>query len=445
MSDQETIVAVATPFGEGAISVIRMSGSKTETIARSVLTKFPTQPRVVSNSYVVDKEGEKIDEVLVVFFEEPKSYTGEQVIEISCHGGIHVTRRVLERIQECGARHSMPGEFTERAFRNGKIELTQAEAVMDVISAKSDLALRAANNQLQGRLGEELEVIRKDLLGVTAHIEAYIDFPEEDITTDTEQAMVSNLDGIHKKIESLIKTSGEGKILREGLLTAIVGEPNVGKSSLLNVLTKSDRAIVTEVPGTTRDTIEEYIVISGVPLRLIDTAGIRTTEDQVEEKGIEKTFETIKNADMIIEVVDGSSDSDKAKLIEKESSTPHILLLNKSDLGIHDSWKNTEGIEISCMQNDGLEILELEFEKIFKGSIEFDNRQILAVNARHSAYLIQANDLLQNAIQNLKNNQMPELIATDIRGALNYVGEITGLTDTETLLGEIFSSFCIGK
>jgi len=444
----DTIAAVATPFGEGAIALIRITGPTAFEVAGEVLSPAPTRSRLATLCRVLGQEGELIDEVLATRFEGPASYTGENLVEITCHGGIHVTRRVLEQALAGGARPARPGEFTERAFLNGKLDLTQAEAVMDLISAKSDLALRAANEQLSGRLGDDLEELRASVLAVTAHVEAYIDFPDEDIDPDTGAELAGRLQTIEGRIDQFLATADEGRILREGLATAIVGAPNAGKSSLLNLLAGHDRAIVTATPGTTRDTIEEFLVLRGIPCRLIDTAGIRETEDLIEKEGIERTLRAMAEADLVIEVVDGSRppahQGGAGESLETPEGVLHLLVVNKIDLGLESHWEG-RGVPLSCVTGEGLDALGDVLESMVRESTSLGSGRSVAINARHRQCLQRALHALQEARAGLSEGREIELCAADLRAGLEAIGEVTGRTDTETLLGEIFSSFCIGK
>src|SRR5215469_16091580 len=303
MTLEDTIAAISSPIGEGAVAVLRLSGPGAlpllSRVFRGVTSSAKFNPRRVVFGEIHDAAG-KIDEVLVTYFRAPKSYTGEDVVEISCHGGVLVTRRVLDLLLAAGARMANPGEFTQRAFLNGKMDLTQAEAVMDLIRAQTELALRAANEQLAGRLGGELTEIRESLLTTLAHIEAYIDFPDEQIDPDTGKVLLDRILALENRLDRLLATADQGRVLRHGLRTVIYGAPNVGKSSLLNLLLGYDRAIVSEIPGTTRDTIEEVINVLGIPVRLIDTAGTRSSNDVLEKEGVRRTFQEVENADFVL-------------------------------------------------------------------------------------------------------------------------------------------------
>jgi tRNA modification GTPase len=398
-------------------------------------------PRQVYSGEIQDAN-RKLDEVLLTYFRAPRSYTGEDVVEIACHGGVLVTRRILELVLNSGARMAGPGEFTQRAFLNRKMDLTQAEAVMDLIRAQTELALRAANEQLSGRLGMELTEIREELLTTLAHVEAYIDFPEESIDPDTGKALLNRIQALSRRLDRLLATADQGRVLRHGLRTVIYGKPNVGKSSLLNLLLGYDRAIVSEIPGTTRDTIEEVINVRGIPVRLIDTAGARATTDEIETEGVRRTHQEIDQADLILHVVDGSMPRAGQELADRQRS---VLLLNKSDLGSHSDWTTTEGIRFSCKERFGLEDLNNAiWGRVMGGTTRLDDVRV-AINARHQACLQNAKASLDAARNSLEGAKSPEFIAIELRGALDAIGEVVGRVDTEDLLGKIFSEFCIGK
>lgn len=441
-----TIVAVATPFGPGAISVLRLSGPGALQIAGEALRMDlgKVDPRLAVRGRVRDASGAVLDDVLVTCFHAPASYTGEDTVEISGHGGVLVTQRVLERIVACGARVAEAGEFTQRAFLNGKLDLTQAEAVMDVISAQTDLALRAAQQQLKGRLGEATEGVRAELLGIVAHVEAFIDFPEEDIDPSSGAALREQIAACEKTCRALLDTAEQGRILREGVRTVIYGEPNVGKSSLLNLLLGYERAIVSEVAGTTRDTVEEVVNLGGIPVRLIDTAGVREATDEIERHGVERTRRKLEEADLVLEVVDGSA-APRPTLEVEGLAAHHLLVRNKVDLGEHPGWAERGGVAISCREGRGSE----ELVRAIRHELDLDagtwGQEAVAVNARHQDCLRRAAQGLEAARDSLAAGQSPEFAALDLREALEAIGEIAGRVDTEELLGEIFGRFCIGK
>ena len=447
----DTIAAIATPFGQGAVSLIRVSGERTPEIVDAVFESVAVpQPRVATLGRIVSSSGETVDQVLLTIFPNPASYTGEDLAEISCHGGVLVTQKVLEALLAAGARPAEPGEFTQRAFLNGKMDLTQAESVMDLIEARTDLAMRAANQQLEGHLGDRIRVIRQELLGVLAHIEAFIDFPDEDIDPDSSDAIANRLKGIIDMEEALIATSEQGRILREGVATIIYGEPNVGKSSLLNVLLGFERAIVSDVAGTTRDTIEETINLKGIPLRLIDTAGVRDSDDAVERQGIDRTERQLADADLVLEIIDTSKPRTESKLDRDElvQGKHHLRVYNKSDLPCDPSWADGasgDGIAISCTEREGIESLaDAIYKKLTSGDLDW-SANLTAINTRHRHCLSRSKEFAQEALEAIGASQSAEFIALDVRESLDAVGEVIGKADTEELLGEIFSSFCIGK
>ncbi len=444
----ETIAAVATPFGQGALAVIRLSGVEALPVAGQALGRAPEglEERHAHRAKVCAENGVVLDDVVVTVFRGPRSYTGEDVVEISCHGGVLVVQRLLERLLECGARSAEAGEFTQRAFLNGKLDLTQAEAVMDVISAQTELALRAAQHQLGGRIGVETETLRGEVLEIVAHVEAHIDFPEENIDPDTGAGLIGRLEGVKARIDKLLATAEQGRILREGARTVICGEPNVGKSSLLNVLLGYERAIVSEVAGTTRDTVEEVLNVGGIPVRLIDTAGMRESVDEIEQRGVERTRQHLAEADLILEVVDTSREKGNLLSSESRENRHHLLVLNKSDLGAHPDWnQGGRGVAISCREGTGMDALgEAIGDQLSLGAASW-GQEAVAVNARHQDCLRRAEKALLVAREQLSAGEGPELAAVDLRIALDAIGEVAGKVETEELLGEIFGRFCIGK
>jgi tRNA modification GTPase len=441
----ETIAAISTPQGEGAIALIRLSGPEAVAVVDGV---FHGKRRVVEMEShrqhfgAIAADGRKVDEVVVSVHRRPRSYTGEDVVEIACHGGVLVTRRLLELLLRSGARAAEPGEFTQRAFLNGKLDLTQAEAVMDLITAQTDLALAAAQEQLEGRLGQRLRDLRERFLELLAHLEAYIDFPDEDISPDTAEGMIRRLGEIRAELEALLATAGRGRLLREGARTVIFGAPNVGKSSLLNVLLGYERAIVSATPGTTRDSLEETISLRGLPLRLVDTAGVRDSTDEVEQAGIERTYRQLERADLVLHVQDAAAPpaSEAAPHPEKE-----LLVLNKADLGEHAEWRGRAAVRISCRDGTGFEALEEAIEERLVGGHGAPRQWSVAINARHQAALRQALEFSNAAHAALASATPPDLVAEDLRAAVDAVGEVIGRVETEDVLGKIFSTFCIGK
>ena len=444
----ETIAAIATPFGPGAIALIRLSGEESLSVAGKALGMDCEQQeaRMVTRADVRSSTGEVIDDVLVTVFRRPCSYTGENLVEISCHGGVLVVQRVLDRLLECGARSAMAGEFSQRAFLNGKMDLTQAEAVMDVIGAQTDLALRAAQQQLGGKIGLETEEIRSLLLQIVAQIEAYIDFPDEDIAPQTGEAFAGQLALAQKRIESLLATAQQGRILREGARVVIYGDPNVGKSSLLNILLGQERAIVSDTAGTTRDTVEEVLNLGGFPVRLIDTAGHRKTIDELERVGVERTLDKVAQADLVLEVVDASAPRRESMLRSESKNLRQLLVLNKCDLPRHDDWIGVgDLVEISCAEGWGLDRLISAIVGEFAHGDGTWGQDAVAVNVRHQSCLRRARGALEEAYGQLRGGVGPEFVAVDLRLALDAIGEVAGRVEAEELLGEIFGQFCIGK
>lgn len=453
----DTIAAIATPPGEGAVALLRVSGPDALAIAARACHrpggKTLTDAGVgrACRATVRDGAGTTLDEVLVTRFVAPASYTGEDVVEISGHGGPLVARRILESIVAAGARVAGPGEFTQRAFLNGKLDLTQAEAVMDLIRAHSDLALRAANDQLAGGLGRRIESLRENLLNLVAHVEAYIDFPDEDITPETGAALLARLDQARAQVAALLDTARPGRILRDGVRTAIVGEPNVGKSSLLNALAGRDRAIVSALPGTTRDTIEEFVSVRGLALRLIDTAGLRESSDPIEREGIERAHRELAGADLVLQVQDASQPPGLIALLPAPTDAQQIrfVVLNKSDLGIHPAWRvEGEGTRlfVSCATGEGIDGLGEEIAaRVAGGTLHSSGGAMAAINVRHRDCLARASASLDRARETLLAAESPEFVAVDLRAALNATGEVVGGADTEDILSRIFATFCLGK
>lgn len=442
-----TIAAIATPAGTGALSLIRLSGPQAFAIAARAIGAAapPGPPRRAVHRRILDANGETIDDGLLTCFPAPHSHTGEDCVEFTGHGGVLVTREVLQRFLTCGAEAAGPGEFTRRAFLNGKLDLTQAEGVMDLISAQTRLSLRAARSQLEGRLGRQTMEARNEVLEVLAHLEAWIDFPDEDIDPQSGLLLRQRVDSVRHRVEALLATADQGRILREGVRTVIFGEPNVGKSSLLNRLLGFERAIVSDIAGTTRDTIEETINLGGIPLRLIDTAGVRDAGDAIEAAGIRRTVRMIEEADLLLEVADASRPAPDPSA-RPDGPTRRLLLLNKSDLGEHPSWHGVEALRLSCASGEGLDQLSAAIRgTLHFGEVDWGDHSI-AINARHQRSLEQARAALTAAAALLDDSSLdPGLAAIDLREALDALGEIPGRVDTEDLLGVIFSRFCIGK
>ena len=459
MKEFDTIVAIATSLGESGISIIRVSGNNALSIVSSIFQGKNNRSLNDIKSYtmrygnIINKiNGEYIDEVIVSYMKGPRSFTSDDTLEINCHGGIIVTNRVLEEAVRAGARIAEPGEFTKRAFLNGRIDLSQAEAVIDIIRAKTELSMKSALEQSGGRISREISIIRHKLLGVIAHIEATVDFPEDDLEEVTSQNVLNELEYINDEIKALLITSDEGKILREGLNVVIIGKPNVGKSSLLNAFLNENRAIVTEVPGTTRDIIEEYMNLDGIPIKVIDTAGIRQTEDIIEKIGIEKSKDKINEADLILLMIDSSNllEKEDLEIIDYIIDKKYIIILNKSDLenkiNIEDlSQLNSNYIiEISAKTGEGLNKVQKCIKKLFfNGKIE--SKDMIITNTRHKEALIRAQQNLVDAKSVLNQTSAIDLASIDLRNSWRCLGEITGETLEEDIIDKIFSEFCIGK
>ncbi|HYE83101.1 MAG TPA: tRNA uridine-5-carboxymethylaminomethyl(34) synthesis GTPase MnmE [Clostridia bacterium] len=455
-----TIAAIATAPGEAGIGIVRISGDKAVEILKKVfkpkrktdIDEIPS--RTVVYGYAVDNNGMVLDEVLVIIMRKPYSYTTEDVVEIHCHGGIVPVRRIMEEVLRSGAYIAEPGEFTKRAFLNGRIDLAQAEAVIDVITSKTETGLNAALDQLEGELSKEIKEIMSMLLSMLAHIEASIDFPEHDVEEITVEKIRDMLIEAKASAAALAESFEEGKIVRDGLSTAIIGRPNVGKSSLLNVLLKESRAIVTEVPGTTRDIIEEFLNIGGVLIKLIDTAGIRETEDIVERIGVERTKTAIDNSDLVILVLDASEELSREdiEIMDSIKGKKVIVVLNKTDLGLNinekhltDLFGDDNIVEMSVKERIGIDRLEERIKGlVFHGRLSIGKNKMVT-SIRHKNLLDRALESMEKALSSIEEGIPVDLISVDIREAWSNLGAITGDTVEEDIVKEIFSKFCIGK
>ena len=439
----ETIAAISTAAGEAAIALVRVSGEHAIEIADKVFRGKERPSDLQSQTQhlgAIVENGAVIDQVMLAVHRTPSSYTGEDLVEISCHGGALVTTRVLETCLHAGARAARPGEFTERAYLNGKIDLTQAEAVIDLIRAQTDLALRSATEQLSGRLGEQFRNLRQQLIEIIAHIEASMDFPEEGISPDDVTTIRSRLLSLEGEIDKLIATAETGRILREGLRVVIFGATNAGKSSLLNRLLGFDRAIVSEVHGTTRDSIEERINLRGIALRLFDTAGLRPPENLVEREGIARTQRTLETADLRVHIVDANA----PRPANFATNSHELLILNKSDLLEHADWSSAGAIRISCKSGAGLpELADEIYRRI--GGAKLNAESPLAINARHREQLRRASDAIARALAAIGAGATPEMFAIDLQEAQHAIDELLGGGDEEAVRDAIFSQFCIGK
>jgi len=457
---EDTIAAIATPIGTGGIGIIKMSGPEAWAVGRH-LFHFSGSPKTIQShhlyhGHIIEPGTHKtVDEVLICFMRGPATYTREDVVEINCHSGFAVLDRILELAIRSGARLAEPGEFTRRAFLNGRIDLTQAEAVLDVVSSKTRRSLHLASEHLKGGLQTIITEMRSHLLDSLAMVEAAIDFPEEDLELLAEADLAARVrNQVKEPITRLLGDYEDGRILREGLSVIIAGKPNVGKSSLLNNLLRSNRALVTPVPGTTRDVIEESLSLRGIPLRLVDTAGLRQAEDLVEKLGMEFTRERLSQADLVLFVLDRSSSltSEDLQIFNDINSKPRVVVLNKIDLDPHPDFATISDrlpaetvVEISALHGDGMEHLkDAVFHTILGRRLDTET-SVVAPNLRHKLCLERALEAVNRALHLLDNHSSAELIALEVQEGLAHLGEIIGLTTTEDLLDQIFSQFCIGK
>lgn len=452
----DTIAAISTPKGEGGIAIIRISGDKSFEILDKIFVK--KNPNADLGFYKLNygfiKDGEKtVDEVMAVRLKAPKSYTCEDIVEINCHGGTLVSEKVLELVLRNGARHAESGEFTKRAFMNGRIDLSQAEAVMDIIQGKTEKSVSLSLDQLRGDLRDKVNQFKKALLDITAHVNVVLDYPEEGIDDPLPAELRNNLEKVYEEANRLIDSYDTGKKIKEGIKTVIVGKPNVGKSTLLNALLHEERAIVTHVAGTTRDVIEEIINIKGVPLVLVDTAGIRKTDDIVENIGVEKSKQFIGRADLVLLVLDASKEleNEDIEVINqiKENKKKVIVLLNKIDLNkkINLAGHNLENIvEISAKDNVGIEDMQ---EKIYSYIVEEDvensSEKLIITNIRHKTALEKTKDAIKNIFETIDMGLPMDLISVDLKEALDSLSEITGEISSEDILDHVFGNFCVGK
>ena len=452
-----TIAAISTAPGIGGIGIIRMSGDNCFDVLEKIFKQKNSQSIEEIKGYsikygtIVDGE-EIVDEVLVSYFKTPKSYTAENMCEINSHGGVVIMNKILDLCIRNGADIAEPGEFTKRAFLNGRMDLSQAEAVIDIINAKTDKEAKISLEQLEGNLSEKITNIRKIIISVMADIEATIDYPEYDLEEVTNAKILKILDEVDIILDSLEKSFYNGKILREGISTAIIGRPNAGKSSLLNIILNEERAIVTDIEGTTRDTIEEYISIDGVPLKIIDTAGIRNASDEVERIGVQKAIEIAKKSDVVIAIFDVSRELNKEdeeilSLLEDKNS---IILLNKIDLDRKvslDKIKNINKpiVEISTKTREGLEVLYSEISNLFKLKEIANDGETIVSNVRHKNIILNSRRNLDRARETIRNNMPIDMISSHLKEILEELGKITGETVTEDVIAEIFSKFCLGK
>jgi tRNA modification GTPase len=442
----DTIFALSSGAPPAAIAVVRISGPAAGTAPERLSGGLP-QPRFARLTSLRTADRKLLDQALVLWFPGPASETGEDCAELQLHGGRAVVDAVCAELATFeGLRLAEPGEFTRRAFLNGKLDLTQAEAVMDVISAQTDRALQAAHRQLDGALGRTILGLREELLGIVAHVEAYIDFPEEDIDPDTGAAMRARMQALMGRLEHLLATADQGRLLREGVRTALAGAPNAGKSSLLNRLLGFERAIVSDQPGTTRDTIEEVINLQGFPLRLVDTAGLRDSPgDAIEQAGMARTHHQLSDADLILEVVDASEPPPASRLVLPHDQGRHVRVLHKCDLPMDPAWEGVAGVPVSSRTGTGMDALTARIAAVItEGGSNFEQAEV-AVNARHQACLERARSAMAGALGEFSGGASMEFVALDLRLAMEALGDIVGRVDVEDVLGAIFSQFCIGK
>ncbi|CXP30993.1 tRNA uridine-5-carboxymethylaminomethyl(34) synthesis GTPase MnmE [Staphylococcus aureus] len=458
--DLDTITSISTPMGEGAIGIVRLSGPQAVEIAdilykgKHLLNDVPSH--TINYGHIIDPESkEVVEEVMVSVLRAPKTFTRKDIIEINCHGGILTINRVLELTMTYGARMAEPGEFTKRAFLNGRIDLSQAEAVMDFIRSKTDRASKVAMNQIEGRLSDLIKKQRQSILEILAQVEVNIDYPEyDDVEDATTEFLLEQSKEIKQEINRLLDTGAQGKIMREGLSTVIVGKPNVGKSSMLNNLIQDNKAIVTEVAGTTRDVLEEYVNVRGVPLRLVDTAGIRETEDIVEKIGVERSRKALSQADLILFVLNNNEalTQEDYTLYEVVKNEDVIVIVNKMDLEqnidineVKDMIGDTPLIQTSMLKQEGIDELEIQIRDLFFGG-EVQNQDMTYVsNSRHISLLKQARQTIQDAIDAAESGVPMDMVQIDLTRTWEILGEIIGETASDELIDQLFSQFCLGK
>lgn len=456
---EDTIAAIATAYGEGGIGIIRISGEQALPILKDVFEMHGGKSEIVNRRMnygkIIDRDqNQLIDEVLAVYMKGPKTYTTEDVVEINCHGSMVSLRKTLALVLRKGARLAEPGEFTKRAFLNGRLDLSQAEAVIDMIQAKTDTGFDVAISQLEGALSNRIESIRKELLDLLVEITVNIDYPDEDIELMTYEKLEKNTVLIGDMIEKLISTADAGRKIKEGIRVAIVGKPNVGKSSLMNGLLRETRAIVTEIPGTTRDTIEEVVSIRNIPVYLIDTAGIRETSDIVEQMGIQKSKQALNQADFIILILDGSNEltQEDEEIIQQLTDRKLLVLLNKNDLGqkikpqdIKKKFQDASIIETSLVNGEGIEAIEDMIESlVYQGEVT-QKESLMVNNVRHIELLHKAQDALRDALHMIRNQEALDFIEVDVNQAYADLGEIIGETVSDDIINEVFARFCLGK
>lgn len=447
----ETIAAIATPLGEGGVAIIRISGKEAVDVADKVFSgsvrKYATH--TVHYGHIRNAAGEHVDDALLIPMLKERSYTGEDTIEIHCHGGSLITRRVLEVVLAAGARHALPGEFTFKAFMNGKIDLAQAEAVQALIGAKNERALDAAEGQLQGALSQKILRLQRDFTEVAAILNAWVDFPEEGIEFITMEELCDQLSAHCDAMESLLKTFHDGKIVQEGIVLCLAGLPNVGKSSLMNALLEKDRAIVSHIPGTTRDILEDHLWLNGLNFRLIDTAGIRETDGVIEQEGIRRTHDAMSKSDLILLVLDASRplEAEELLLLDQAVKTKTIIIWNKIDLPHAEIPEVSleHIVEVSAREKVGLDLLKKKIDEVIWDRGPPSKEEVLITSARHKEALAASLEACRRVLDGLRTGVSPEFLSIDIRSCLSELGKIIGVDVTEDILTAIFSKFCIGK
>jgi tRNA modification GTPase len=460
MNNSETIVAIGTKPGEAAIGIVKISGYASIAVAEKIFRSKRKKKLSAIGTYnmvyghIFDRNGKVVDEVVVSIMRSPRSYTKEDVVEINCHGGLVATEKVLDLCVENGARIAEPGEFTKRAFLNGRIDLSQAEAVIDIVKSRTEQSLKIAVKNLQGTIKNEIKKIREKILEIIAQLEVSVDFIEEDLEITPYGKIGNKINKIKKELEEMIEDEKRGEILKNGLKIAIVGRPNVGKSSLLNLLSKKEKAIVTSIPGTTRDAVEEILYVEGIPLILVDTAGIRKSKNVIEKIGVERSLKHIGEAELVILVLDGNKKLEKGDLdiIKKVRKKTTICCINKIDLSqniqlsrVKDYFDEGEIIKISALKGSGIEELENTIKKLALRNGDINLEEKIIVNRRHRNILIKAKVLLENAERAIKRKMSEEFPCADLREAYGLLGEIAGETVKDDILGKIFSQFCVGK
>lgn len=460
--DEGTIVALSTPVGTGGVAVIRMTGSQAFEIADKVfvsafgkkLSKAESHKALYGWIVEPSDREEKIDEVLALVMRAPRTFTGEDTVEINCHGGMYICNRIIQALIAAGAQMAEPGEFSKRAFLNGRMDLTKAEAVMDMISAQTSYSLKAAVNQLGGNLADKIDQLRSKLIDTIVSMEVNIDYPEYDVPEISDEEVHENCLTVREEVQQLLSTAESGRMLRQGVKVAIVGKPNVGKSSLLNMLLREQRAIVTSIPGTTRDVLEETLDLGGIPIRIMDTAGIRETEDIVEKIGVERAFASIEESDLALFVLDATRDiePEELELFERVKDRQYLVVLNKTDAG----WQSKDSIlaafpdvdperflEISAKEQLGMEALTEQIKRLFFGGDILVSDRPMVANMRQKQALMRADEALVRVIDGYGFEQ--DLLIIDIRQACDFLGEVSGRSTQEDVIGEIFSRFCLGK